>query len=367
MSDPTVDMDEGARDGARTLIAQAAAADPVAHLGLAASIDDFFLADAGRLDERTRLALARLLRALVETVASEVRGHAVRLLRAQGEDVAADALDGADVFARLRGAGLLRDGALMAELIGRVRQELIAGFMPAQAPDEPDRPSLINRLVQQPDRLLAQGAMAVLVAESRRHGVAEMGPLAQSDLPAELHHRLAWWVAAALREAGAAAHGAPVALDRALAEAAQRSLAAHDEGDRLEAAVMRLAAAVDAQADELAALMTEALGDRRVPLFAGLLAHALGVDYALARDIALEPDGARLWIALRALEFERKPIARIGVALCEADPRRDVEAFAELLDAIMAVAPGEARDALSTLRLPADFRAAILALEGRGR
>ncbi len=368
MSDRHGDMSEAVRDGARTLIAQAAAADHAAHLGLAASIDDFFLSDAGRLDERTRLALARLLRALIETVAGEVRGHAARLLRAQGEAAQATALEDArDLPARLADAGVLRDGDLMAELLGRVRQELLASFMPAQAPDEPDRPSLINRFVQHPDRVLAQGAMAVLVAESRRRSVPERGPPAQTDLPAELHHRLVWWVAAALREAGAAAPGTSAALDRALAEAAQRSLAAHDEGDRLEAAAMRLAAAIDAQPDELADLMIEALGDRRVPLFAGLLAHALGVVYAVARDLTLDAGSERLWVALRALDFARGAIARIGVALSEADPRRDIEAFADRLDTIMAIEADAARDAMARLRLPAEFRAAILALEGRGR
>ena len=128
---------------------------------------------------------------------------------------------------------------------------------------------------------------------------------------------------------------------------------------------MRLATAIDAPQDELAELMTEALGDRRVTLFAGLLAHALGIDYAAARDIALDTAGDRLWVALRSLDFGRAAIARIGVALCEADPRRDVEAFADQIDAIMAIEPGEARAALAPLKLPADFRAAILALEAR--
>lgn len=361
MSDRTVDISEGVRGDAGTPIAHAAAADGASRRALAASIDDFFLDDAGRLDEQTRAALDRLLRALVETVEAAVRGHAVRLLRVQGEAALAQALAATPPpLGRLLQAGLLRDAALMAELIGRVRQELLAAQMPAQASDDPDRPSLLNRFVQHPDRLLAQGAMAVLVAESRRHGTPSAGPLSRTDLPAELHHRLVWWVAAALRDPSAG-----TALDRALADSAQRSLAAYDEGDRLEAAVMRLAVAIDASQDELAEHLGEALGDRRVTLFAGLLAHALGVGYAAARDITLEPDGARLWTALRALEFDRPAIARIGVALCEADPRRDVERFADELDTIMALDPAQAREAIGPLRLPADFRDAIAALEGR--
>lgn len=369
MSDPNVDMSDGATDrGARTLLAHAASADAAAYSGLATAIDDFFLPESGRLDERSRVALGRLLRALVETVEGEIRGHAVRQLAMQGAAALADSLrDAGGTLAALQASGLLRDRELMAELIAQVRQDLLASAMPVQAHDDPERPSLINRFVQHPDRVLAQGAMAVLIAESRRRSLPEDGPLAQTDLPAELHHKLVWWVAAALRlrvaesldldAAGAAA------LDRALADAAQRSLAAHDEGDRLEAAVMRLAVAIDARPDELAELMTEALGDRRVTLFAALLAHALGVDYAVARGIAFDTESGQLWVALRALGLDRAAIARLGLALTEADPRRDIEAFADTLDAIMGVDVEDAREAMARLRLPADYRAALIALE----
>jgi len=101
---------------------------------------------------------------------------------------------------RLFHSGLLRDPALMTELMARVRQDAIAAALPLNAPDDPERPSLVNRFVQHPDRALASGAMAVLVAESRRRGDPDAGQLTQTDLPADLHHRLVWWVAAALRE-----------------------------------------------------------------------------------------------------------------------------------------------------------------------
>ena len=368
MSDPNVDMSDGAADrGARTLLADAAGADAAAWRGLATAIDDFFLPESQRLDERTRVGLARLLRALVDTVEGELRDHGVRQLHVQGESMLAEALASAGpVFDALCYSGLLRDRELMAELIAQVRQELLASSMPVQAHDDPEQPSLINRFVQHPDRVLAQSAMGVLIAESRRRSLPEAGPLPQTDLPAELHHKLVWWVAAALRlrvtEAADLTAVDTAVLDRVLAEAAQRSLSAHDEGDRVEAAVMRLAAAIDAQPDELPELLNEALGDRRVTLFAGLLAYALGVDYTVARSLALDAGSGRLWVALRALDLDRAAIARLGLALTEADPRRDIEAFAETLDTIMAVGVEEAREALAGLRLPVDYRAAIQAL-----
>ena len=361
MSDNPVEPRDGPAIGAGKLLARAAAAEVRAYRGLTVAIDDFFLPEDARLDERTRSGLSTLLRGLVETVEGEVREHAVRLLHGRGESALVIALnDPSSIFARLWQSGLLRDPDLMAELVSRVRQELMGLALPMHASDDPERPSLINRLVQHPDRVVAAGAMAVLIAESRRRGSPDAGQFTRTDLPAELHHRLVWWVAAGLRER--VGEGGD-ALDRALSESAQRSLAAYDEGDRLEATAMRFAAAIDAQPQELPGLLVESLSDRRIVLFIALLGHALGVTYALARDIVLDSAADRLWLALRALELGREPVAQIGYALCEADPRRDLEAFADMLDSITAVSAQAAREALAPLKLHPDYRAAVVALE----
>ena len=366
MSDNPVDMRDGATIGAKKLLARAAGADVRAFRGLMIAIDDFFLPEEARLDERSRSALALLMRGLVDTVEAEIREHGARLLGARGEgDLAAALTEAEPVLARLAQSGLLRDPELMAELMARVRQELIGNALPMHAPDDPERPSLINRFVQHPDRVVVAGAMAVLIAESRRRASPETGQFHQTELPAELHHRLVWWVAAALRERVADPEADSDALDRALSEAAQRSLAAYDEGERLEAAAMRFAGAIDAQAAELPQLLVESLGDRRIVLFIALLAHATRMGFSLARDIVVDPAGDRLWLALRALELDRDTVAKIGYALCEADPRRDLESFADTLDAIAAIDGAEARKALAPMRLDPDYRAAVQAL-GRG-
>ncbi|RYD95562.1 MAG: DUF2336 domain-containing protein, partial [Sphingomonadales bacterium] len=349
MSDNPTEPRDSFADGAGRLLARAAAAEVRAYRGLTVAIEDFFLPEDARLDERTRSGLSGLLRGLVETVEGEVREHAVRLLHGRGESRLVVALnDPTSIFARLGQSGLLRDPDLMVELIARVRQELLGAALPMHAPDDPERPSLINRFVQHPDRVVASGAMAVLIAESRRRTSPDAGQFTRTDLPAELHHRLVWWVAAALRER--VGEGGD-ALDHALSEAAQRSLAAYDEGDRLEATAMRFAAAIDAQPQELSGLLVESLADRRIVLFIALLGHALGAPYTLARDIVLDPGAERLWLALRALDLRREAIAQIGYALCEADPRRDLEDFADTLDTITQVSAQAAREALAPLKL----------------
>lgn len=338
------DRDDGARASARELLARAAAAQGRADRRLTAAIDDFFRPDDAKLDDRTRATLAGTLAAIVGAVESDLRGRA-------------GLAGGASVLDRLIAAGLLRDGELMRELLGRTQQDLLADRMPALPGEDSGEGSLIARLAGSADAAVARAAHALMATESRRQGFLDTNRLTQTELPAEVHHRLVWWVAAAIREQ----LDTPTA-DRALADAALRTLGGHDESDRVEAAAMRLASAIGAQPAELPALLIHALGDRQPALFVALLAHASGIDFAATREVVIEGDD-RLWLALRSAGLDRATIARVGLTLAEADPRRDVEAFADRLDAIAEVAPDEARAVLAPLRLPPDFRAALAALE----
>lgn len=356
--DPS-NMNDGTAQGASHLLVCGADDDVCAERRLLASINDFFADESARLDDQNRAALAEALTTLTTAIEGELRQYAARLLVGRGEPALADRLIGDPpiVYAAVRAAGLFRDPQLMGELLARVRQEILGDALPPVAPQDHETPSLLARLVGSPDGVVATAATALMAADARRRASTEAGGSPRSDLPAELHHRLVWWAAAALRNHMPAPPSAT--LDRALTEAAQRSLAAHDEGDRLEAAAMRLAAAIDAQPQELSVLLVEALGDRRIALFIGLLAHALDFSYDLAREIVLDPIADRLWLVLRAIAMDRDAIAAIGLALCEADPRRDVESFADGLDTIMAVPHHDARTAISGLSLHPDFRHAL--------
>ena len=177
----------------------------------------------------------------------------------------------------------------------------------------------------------------------------DTGRLSHTELPAELHHRLVWWIAAAIHEQLAGTDAG-----RVIADAALRALGGHDESDRIEGAATRLASAIDPQPGELPALLTHALGDRSLALFVALLAFALR---SISRSCALVVGGGDpFWLALRATTWTSHD-RQIGLALSS-----DVEAFADQIDTIMAVDPAAARDTLAPLMLPADFRAAIAAL-----
>jgi hypothetical protein len=359
------DQLQGSRAGIAQLIARAGAANARDEARIRAFAQQLGTAIDLTLDDRARAQVQALLASTLSAVEQEIRGHAARLLAARHLNDLAEivARAGGDVEATLRAAGLLADVALIAELVDRVTQDRISEALSMAAPDEDDRPGLVLRLATAPDGVVAAAAATYLAAAARRRAPLEAGASVRTDLPAELHQRLVWRVTAAIDAALPALESSGrAAVDRALDDAAMRSLAAHDEGDRLEATAMQLAAAIDAIPAELPDLLVDALQARQLPLFIAVVAHGLAIEQDVVRTITLDPAGDRLWLALRALDLPRAAIARIGLALCDADPRRDVDAFADQLDVIAAVPAQEARIVLAPLRRHAEFRAAAQAL-----
>ncbi len=331
---------------------------------LRAAADTFHLTDDARIDDRTAVALHAAMRGAVAAVEAEVRDHAARLLATRGETGLAQQLRGAGgTYDRVQRAGLFRDGPLFGELLARVRLAHIATALPVAVPEGHDRPTMIARMAQASDRLVAAAAVAMLAAQARR-GPSWDGDVATVDLARPLHQRVAWWVAAALREAIPSGESTPL-LDAALSESVRRALDPQAELVPLEVAAMRLAQAVDAQGDELPGLLIEAIGDGRLVFFVALLAKASGLAFDRVRDLLIDRDGTRLWAVLRSVDLDRTTIARIGFALAEAEPVRDVEALAEAIDTIMAITPAEARLALAPMALDPDYHAAMLALGGQ--
>lgn len=325
-----------------------------------AAAELFHLSHDARIDDRTTAALDATLRATVATVEAAVRAHAARLLTARGDAAAAQAVaSGEDRFTAVRDAGLFRDPTLFGELHARVRLAGLAAAVPLTPGDGGDRPTMVARLAQAGDRLIAAAAVAMLAAEARRAAPVQ----ASCDLPRPLHDRIAWWIAAALRQSVAA----PVAasLDTVLADAVRRATDRQGDPVAVEVAAMRLAHAIDAPLENLPVLLEEAVEEAQLTLFVALAARGAGLDFERMRALVVERDDLRLWVVLRALDVARPVIARIGFALAEADPARDIARFAASLDTIMAVAPDAARVALTPMALDPEYHAALSALDGR--
>lgn len=359
------DMNDGFPADASRLLARGAADDVRARRRLAAAAADLHLTDADRLDDRYRLALHHMIAHSCALVEGDLRQFAARLLVSRGLPEPALALSeaGTVVYPALRDVGLLGDAAFMRAMLGRTGLALMAERLPvAAAPSE--RPSLLARLVEHRDGVVAAAAASMMAADARRHDALD-GPAPRNDIAAEQQHQLVWWSAAALHRAFADTSDDSAAFDRALIEAAERALAVHDEGERAEAAAMRLVATLAPPPVERGDLLAEALADRRPGLFTALLAQAIGLGFDRVRDVLIDAESDRLWLMLRAAALDRATIARLGLALCEATPGRDVEAFADRLDAVMAVSPAAAEAALAPLLRPDDLRAALNVLGAR--
>ncbi|WP_242416835.1 DUF2336 domain-containing protein [Sphingomonas panni] len=343
------------------LLDHVAAAERAGHRRLRAAAEHFHLPEDARIDDRTAARLDAVMRLTVDGIDHMVRDDAVRLLIARGQTALAQGLRAAgSPFDRVVRAGLFRDPVLFGELFARVRLDAIAHGLPVMIDGAGEGPTMVARLAQSGDRLVAAAAVAVLAAQSRRGSLVEGIP-ATVELARPLLARLAWWVAAALRDMTDA--GADIALlDAALAESVRRAIDTQSELVPLEVAAMRLAQAIEPQGDEVAPLLAEAIGDGRLVLFTALVARASGLAFERVRDLVIDPDGARLWVVLRALAVDRATIARIGFALAESEPARDIEGFADRIDIIMDVTPEAARIALAPMALDAEYHAAMLAL-----
>ncbi len=360
------DMNDGMPEAASRLLARGAADDARADRRLVAAAADLRTHPNDRLRERELVALRHAFAASCAQVEGDLRQHAARLLVARGAPEPALALAEGEpvVHAALDAAGLLATADFLAPMLTRTQMSLLAEALPVMTAQPSDRPSLLVRLSTHRDGVVASAAAAALAADARRRAAID-GDAPRNDIAAEQQHRLVWWACAALRTVFApAAAGERPLLDRALTEAAERALAVHDEGDRAEATAMRLVQLLAPPPAERPALLVEALADRRVPLFVALLAQALELPFDTVAALVLDPSADRLWLALRAAALDRVTIAQIGLALCEADPRREVETFADMLDAIMAITPDVARAAIGALWLHPDLKAALKALEG---
>lgn len=347
------DSPAGHRTAQGALIARARAASARSRSDLRAAAVDFAMSTQARLDDEARTAIRGDLARLTGAIETDLRYYGGVASSSQSAHKLAS---GVDVAERLIAAGLLADEVLMSELIDRAWCAIVAARLPLSIVSDSAKPSLLPRLAADPNQIVAEAANAMLLADARRRG--DGGHVGRNDLPAELQHRLVWWIAAALRPTTPTRAG-----DLALIDGARRVLSAHDEGARLEAAADRLVLALDPPTNELPALIEEALGERRLVLVAALIGHGAGIETGIARSMLLDPAGDRLWLALRAVDAPRALIVRLAMALSQADRRRDANMFIRLLDPLMTMTPATAADAFAALKFPEAFREACARME----
>jgi hypothetical protein len=341
--------------GADGLLARLRVEDGRARAAETVALSDFAIDPNDRLDDRTRAGALALASAAITCVAAEVREHALRQLKAAGDHASADALARtADWPVERYLDAVTTNSALMREWLARVRMDAMA--REAEGDPAATRSGLLTGLRGSSDRVVAAAAGAVLAGESRRRAAIELGEVIGPDLPTAEHELLVWTLAATMRTA--LSSDAP-AVDQALIDAGQRSIAASAASDRLEAAAARLVTAIAPAEDEMPTLIDEAVADRRPMLVVALLAHALGTPAEQVRDVLLDARGERLWLCMRALNIPRRVLARVALMLAAGDPRRDLEQMADTIDQVEQIARDGAREAVTSLTWPTGYADAL--------
>ncbi len=353
---------DGQSDTARLLLAAARERFSVA-------ATDLLLPETSRLTEWQRLTAAALLGRLVRTIEDSLRARLAGTLA--GHEELHAALSSASVpiaLPLLERAQVLRDADLGTILVRRVEEHR---FWKAQADAGADTEALLGELVRNADEAVAAAAMALLIARSRRFDQYQEPIFGQTELPAELQHRLVWMIAAALRQYMVQQHSLPATeADAAIAEAASEVLAGYDEGESMEAAAMRLALALDQTAQLEDVLLLRMLEEGLLPLFVAGMAVRLALDFASSWEVLSDPRGLGPALLLRAALVRRDQAAAILLVLNRRGrlfSGREGDAAADQLELYEATEEAHARGVLRLWQADPGYRAAVARLSTRAR
>lgn len=347
-------------DAARLLLAAARERFSVAAI-------DLLLPEQARLTEWQRLTASTLLGQLVRAVEDALRATlADRFADHEGLHAALSSAHVPIAQPLLERANVLRDADLGTILVRRVEEHR---FYKANA----DRAGgdLILDLIRDPDEAIAGEAMALLIARSRRFDRFQEPVMAETELPAEIQHRLIWMIAAALRQYMVQQHSLPPgAADSALSAAAGAMIAAYDEGNSLEARCTRLARLLQ-QAGRLDdAFLQRALEEGVLPLFVAGISLRSSLDYQAGWEILSDPQGRGPALLLRAASVDRNAAAAILLILNTRGrlfSGAEGDATAIQLDLFEGTEGARAREILHLWQVDPGYRAAITRLSTRAR
>lgn len=353
--------DRHPRDAARALLDDAARAERAMRDRVASAAEALFRRRGPPLSDLELTLALRMLEGLVETTERGLRAlMLVDPALAAGpefsESLASERV--AIALPLLKGAGMLADPELIGIVLRRVDEYRLGSALRARGQPGGDA---LDALLDDADTGVAGLARAALAAESRRNDRLDDPMLAPADLPVELRHRLLWQVAAAIRAYGVAEHGLdPSLLDPLLATAVNDILAAHDEDERLESAVLQLARALAASSALNDGVLLEALSRGRLAFYAAALAARARVAYEPAWDAATGFDQAGHAVLLRAIDVHEEAAATLLSAMTDARGADEAgEHAAEVVQASRALDPEAARGATIVWRLDESYRATI--------
>ena len=318
---------------------------------LSVAVADLALPEKLRLSDWQRTTVSALLAKLVRTIEDELRTSLADAPLAKRHDALHAALTSAHVAIAaqiLERSAAHADPQLIAALIRRAEEHRRFRARTGET-------ALLLELLRDGDEAVAEQAMAIVIAQSRRFDGFSEPVAARTELAAELEHRLVWRVAAALRHYMVERHAvAPAQADEAVVAAAERLLAAYDEGDSLEARSLRLARRLHETGRLADEFVERALGEGIFPLFLAALAVRARLSYASAWEILSDPGGRGAVLLLRAAGIARSHAAAILLGLGDSEAK--VETQVDLFDV---TEDSAAREALGLWRVNPGYREAL--------
>ncbi len=343
---------------------------------LVENVADLFITSEGRLSERERALMTDILGKLISEVESVVRRHLAerfsRLPSVPRELVVQLANDEIEVARPVLLASRVLQDADLIEIVKQRSQEhrlAVAMREPlsevvADALVDYGEEDVIEALIANHDAVLSRQALDYLVEESQRLDRFQEPLLHRPDLPAQLAHRMFWWVSASLRRHILSEYEIDEGLVDSVIQDATRvavrtPVAAMSETEEL---ADRLAL----KGEITERFMVRTLRAGRVSLFVACLARLLGLDLRSAQRLVFDIDGAALAVAWRACDFGRESFATIYLVTRQAHDEvrtTDPALLTEMLGLFDSTTLERARAAVRYWMRDSDYFEAVAALE----
>lgn len=345
-------------DAARLLLASA-------RERFSAAAADLLLPEDARLTQWQRTTAASLMQRLVRSIEDALRAEITDRLN---DNAALHASLGSPrveiALPILERAGALRDADLSNVLVRRLEEHRYWKEHATEAGED-----CLTAMARDSEPEIAREAMALLIARSRRFDRFQEPLIGQSDLPAELQHRLVWMVAAALRQYMVQHHSVSSGrVDAVVSEAATGVIARHDEGKTLEASCMRLARALQMSGRLEGQDIARLLENGQLPLFIAALAVRCALDYPAAWEVLSDLRGRGAALLLKSAGIDRESVAWILLMLSSRGrlfSGQAGDAAAAQLDFYDGLTDAGARETLLLWRADPGYRSAIARLSTR--
>ena len=349
---------------------------------LVENITDLFLSDEGRLNEHERALMSDILSKLITSVERKLRAEISEALADSKMELTEVAIllanDEADIARPiLERSQLVKDEQLIDIIRKRTDEHRLAiairdglGSEVADALVEYGNEDVIEALLKNKDADLSSQAMEYLVSESRRIDRYQEPLLSRDELPAQLAHKMYWWVSAALRKKIVTEFAVdPLVVDDLLQQATNRALVAHGAGDSAVAKAQALVRRMASNRELTHQFLLQSLRQQRIQVFVAGISELAQVDYDTAWQIFTDKRCESLAIMAKAIDVDRTDFTSMYLLLTKARDGAEMRSPGQLkniLELFDTVDQSTALGALQYWQQNKSYKMAIEELENAG-